>query len=182
MSIQQPYFPNKINQTFIQSSTLVGCFSCLRVYPSSLLNENNENNENNKTSLCFYCKCDCLLPNSIIKDVNMRFLREMRVRWLANIIEKEQKLYFTNIEVKRCEDDIKRMKELEGKTVNRQTRYPKSKYDVWANIDGNESETKDCVVNRVTIQQAKEIVSILESAQDKNILDLLSTYYLLEIN
>jgi len=133
-------------------------------------NEDGTEKQDDKTAtgLCFYCECDCVLPNSKVKDVNMRLLREMKGIWLANIVEKEQKGCFTNIEVKRCEGDLQQSKEMEGKTVHRQTA---SRYDVWANVDGNEhKEEKQCIIEKVSIEKAKEIVAVLESAKDKDIL------------
>jgi len=166
------------NKWLIQSSTLIGCFSCLRVYPANLITEytdiweedgSKQQDEKTATGLCFYCECDCVLPNSKVKDIDVRILKEMKDCWFANIIEREPKNCFTNIEVKRCEDDLKQSKDLEGKIVHRlKASYDVyDVYDVWANVDGNENNEKQCIVEKVSIEKVTETVAVLESAKAK---------------
>jgi hypothetical protein len=160
------------NQCFIKTSTLVGCFSCLRVYPATLIeeytdlwNENGEEKEDTSTAtaLCFYCGCDCVLPDSKIKDVDLKLLREMKGAWLS-LDEQEKEPYFTGIEIKPYT--------MEGRTVHRLTRWPKNTYFVWAYL-GSDKISKKCIIGNVSIEKASEYVRILETAEDQEILRLI---------
>jgi len=65
----------------IESSTLCGCFSCLKIYPPS---EIKTWVDKETTALCAYCEIDSVIGDASNHSITLDFLTAMQKHWFLD--------------------------------------------------------------------------------------------------
>ena len=71
------------NEFFVKTSTICGCFKCLKIYPSSLVHENDiiEESDGSKTVFCPHCGIDAVIGDKSNLLITTDFLTAMNAHY-----------------------------------------------------------------------------------------------------
>ena len=82
------------NKDNVETSTQVGCYTCLNIYPSSEITEyytHTDSDTERNSALCKHCKQDTIIPDSsytinkdLSKDKTETFLLDLNKLWVSN--------------------------------------------------------------------------------------------------
>lgn len=81
MTLTEAYASASNHRRQINASTLVGCFSCLAVYPATQISNWIDGGN---TAVCARCGVDSVLGDAMGVVVKRHFLEKMQARWFAD--------------------------------------------------------------------------------------------------
>src|SRR5258708_28826640 len=72
------------NRTEIHSSSMCGCFSCLRIYPPAEINNwIEESPGKDQTAMCPHCEIDSVIGDASGYPITSEFLQQMYTHWFS---------------------------------------------------------------------------------------------------